>query len=100
MQLLRGDAHLCAEAQLSPIGEPGGDVDSHRCGIDGGDEGVRVVEVLRHDHLGVAGAVGADMVDGLFDPGDELDGDLESQVFLGPVAPGHSSDLHPSRCQR
>ena len=73
VQLLRGDAHFAAEAELAAVGEAGGGVDVdrgavhvlHKVSLRGG--------VARDDGVAVAGGVRRDVGDGLVHVGDDLD---------------------------
>ena len=65
MELLGGDAHLAAQAELTPVGEPGGGVHIHRRAVHAGREQLRRRGVLRDDGVAVAGGVSGDVADGV-----------------------------------
>src|SRR5437762_5974551 len=73
VQLAGGDADLGAHAELAAIGELGRGVVQHDGGIDLGEEALRRGAVLRHDRLGVARAVPADMGERAVDAVDQPD---------------------------
>ena len=75
MELLRGDAHLAAKAELAAVGEAGGDVDVDSGAVRLAHEALGVRGVLRDDGLAVAGGVAQDVRDGVVDAVNHADGE-------------------------
>ena len=88
VQLLGGNAHLGAQAQLAAVGEAGGGVHDHRGRIDLGDEALGVGEVVGQDRLGVPGGPGADVLDGVVQAVHHGHRQVQVHVFGGPVLLG------------
>ena len=65
VELLGGDAHLAAEAELAAIGEAGGAVDVDGSAVHGSRKEGRVGVGPGQDGFAVAGGVGRDVGDGL-----------------------------------
>ena len=80
-----GDAHLRPQAQTEPVGEPRAGVVEDAGGVHGAEELLGVVGVLGDDDVGVAGAVLVDVVDGLLQAADQLDGAGEAAVLEGEL---------------
>jgi len=75
VELLGGDAHLTAQAELPAVGEAGGGVDVHGGAVHQAGEEVRVGAGLGDDGLAVAGGVAVDVVDGLLHAADDVNGE-------------------------
>src|SRR5664280_2899763 len=94
VQLLGGDAHLGAEAELAAVGEARRRIDVDAGRVDLGREPPRGAEVLRHDGLRVARAVGGDVLQCLVQRVDDPDGELQRQELglvvhlVGPLEGG------------
>ena len=85
MEFLGADANLCAKSKLGAVGEGGGDVDIHACGIDPGGEHVGGLLVAGDDALAVAASVTCDVRYGLFYTGYGADTHLIVQPFTAKV---------------
>ena len=77
-----GDADLGAESETVAVGHPAGAVGEDAGRVDGVEEGLLGVGVLRDDHVGVGGAVLVDVVDGIVDVLDQLDRALHVTVLV------------------
>ena len=64
MELLRGDAHLAAEAELAPVGKARGGIDIGRSAVRAVDKALGARGVLGDDGIAVVRRVGEDVRDG------------------------------------
>src|SRR5690625_4261053 len=85
MQLLGGDANLGTQAEFGAVGEPGGGVDHNRCRVQFGAEAVAGADVPSTDRLGMAGGVGADVLQGSIQVRHHPYCQIETEVFGVPV---------------
>ena len=79
---------LGSEPELAAVGEARRGVHVHAGRADAADERVGGAEILRHDRLGVPGAVGLDVVDRLLDRVDGAHGEHQVEVLGRPVLLG------------
>merc|ERR1711962_1887308 len=77
-----GDANLRAQTKSVSVGHSGAAVGKDAGGVNGVQEGVDGVRVLGDDDVGVGGSVAVDVVDGLVDGLDNLDGAPEVTVLV------------------
>lgn len=87
VDLVSADANLCSEAVAHAVCETGSGVPVDTGGVDLVHEALGVCRVRGHDGVGVVGAVGVDVGDGVAERGDGLDANGEGQV-LGVVVFG------------
>ena len=90
MQFLGGDPDLGTETELLAVGERSGGVHHHRRCIHPFGEAVRGRQITGDDRLGMAGAVGVDVLDGIVETIDECQRNvhrekLGAQLFLGGI---------------
>ena len=95
-QGLGADTHLGAEAVAEAIGESGGAVVIDPGTVHRSQKAVGGCTVLREDHLGVAGAVTADVVHGLVEVVDHLHRQDQIEIFRAPVLVSLASSPTPS----
>ena len=88
VQLLGRVADLGAHPELAAVGEARRGVDVHAGGVDAELERPRGRGVARDDRLGVAGAVGVDVLDRLLGGADDLHREHEREELLRPVGLG------------
>lgn len=67
MQLLSADRHFCPQTELAAVGETGAGVNVHRRRVHRTYKVFIAAQRSGEDRIGVVGAVGVDMVDGLID---------------------------------
>ena len=84
-QGLGADAHLGAEAVAEAIGEAGGAVQIHTGAVHPPQEPLRRCFVAGADRIGVAGAMAADVGQGLLQGVDHLDGQHQVGILRAPV---------------
>ena len=81
MELLGGDTHLTAQAELAAVGEAGGAVDIHRRTVHGCCEEGGMGLVPGQDGFAVAGGVLGNVADGFFHAVYDLDGQNVVEKF-------------------
>ena len=81
VELLGGDAHLTAQAELAAVGEAGGAVDIHRRTVHGCCKEGGMGLVPGQDGLAVAGGVLGNVADGFFHAVHDLDGQNVVEKF-------------------
>ena len=81
MQLLGGNPHLAAQAELPAVGEAGGGVPVDGGAVHPGQEGVGRSLVAGDNGLGVSGGVGSDVAHGLLQAVHHPDGQDVVQKF-------------------
>ena len=81
MELLRGDAHFAAQAELSAVGKAGGGVDVYGGAVHAADEAVCGCLIGGQNGLAVTCGVGSDVLNRFFHRADDLDGQNVVQKF-------------------
>ena len=102
VELLRGDAHLAAEAELTPVGKAGGDVDVRCRAVRTVDEALGARGVLGDDGVAVVRRVREHVRDGGVQTVDHADGEDIVQILRVKVLVGSAlavDDLRRCRIQ-